>query len=210
MSSPLRIGIAGLGTVGVAVIRLLDRQAETLTSRTGRQIIVPGVTASRRSKERGIDFRQFKWFADCTTLAKSPDLDLFVELIGGADGAALVSPKAALRAANPASRPTRPCSPHMECGWPPSPRKKVSRSPSRPRSPAASRSSRPCAKVSPETRSSASMASSTAPAIISSAGWRREELYFAQCLAEAQRLGYAEADPAFDIGGFDTAHKLAS
>ena len=98
MSSPLRIGLAGLGTVGVAAIRLLDRQAEVLANRTGRKIIVAGVAARDAGKERGVDLPRFEWFADPVELAKSPEIDLFVELIGGSGGAALDSVEAALRA----------------------------------------------------------------------------------------------------------------
>src|SRR5579883_2153842 len=72
MPSPLRIGIAGLGTVGAAVIRLLGRQAEALQGRTGRQIVITGVSASRKEKERGVDLAQFAWFDDCVALASSP------------------------------------------------------------------------------------------------------------------------------------------
>ncbi|MCI0735248.1 MAG: homoserine dehydrogenase, partial [Beijerinckiaceae bacterium] len=98
MPSPLRIGIAGLGTVGAAAVRLLDRQAEALQARTGRQITVTGVSASQRKKNRGMDLARFTWFDDCAALASSPCIDLFVELIGGSDGAALAAAEAALGA----------------------------------------------------------------------------------------------------------------
>jgi homoserine dehydrogenase len=98
MPSPLRIGIAGLGTVGTAVIKLLDRQADTLHGRTGRGIAIAGVSASQREKERGVSLARFAWFDDCVALSRSPGIDLFVELIGGADGAALAAAEAALAA----------------------------------------------------------------------------------------------------------------
>src|SRR5579875_2106626 len=98
MPSPLRIGIAGLGTVGAAVVKLLDRQAETLARRTGRQIVIRGVSAARREKDRGVDLSRVTWYDDSVALAKAPDIDLFVELIGGEDGVALAVAEAALGA----------------------------------------------------------------------------------------------------------------
>ena len=98
MPPPLRIGIAGLGTVGAAVITLLGRQAEALNCRTGRQIAITGVSACQREKRRGIDLAGFAWFDDCVALARSPGIDLFVELIGGEEGMALDAAEAALGA----------------------------------------------------------------------------------------------------------------
>ena len=98
MPPPLRIGIAGLGTVGTAVITLLGRQAETLRRRTGRQIAITGVSANHKAKQRGIDLASFAWFDDCVALARSTGIDLFVELIGGEEGGALAAAEAALGA----------------------------------------------------------------------------------------------------------------
>src|ERR1700730_6772491 len=98
MPPPLRIGIAGLGTVGAAVITLLDRQAEALRRRTGRQIAIAGISACQREKRRGVDLARFAWFDDCVALARSPGIDLFVELIGGEEGSALAAAEAALEA----------------------------------------------------------------------------------------------------------------
>ena len=98
MPPPLRIGIAGLGTVGAAVVILLDRQAGELQRRTGRQIAISGVSARQREKQRGIGLASFPWFDDCVALARSPGIDLFVELIGGEDGPALTSAETALGA----------------------------------------------------------------------------------------------------------------
>ena len=136
---------------------------------------------------------------------------MFVELIGGADGAGLSRRSTRGAVARPAGR-------HRQQGddrrprrsnWRRSPKATARRSPSRRRSAAAFPSSRLCARASPATRCAASAAFSTAPAITSCRAWRRDGLPFDVCLAEAQKLGYAEADPTFDIGGFDTAHKLA-
>src|SRR5476651_285132 len=86
--SALRIGIAGLGTVGAGVLRLLDRQRVLLTSRAGRSIDVVAVSARDRSKQRGIDLSAFRWCDDPVALATDPEVDVVVELIGGDEGPA--------------------------------------------------------------------------------------------------------------------------
>jgi homoserine dehydrogenase len=96
MAEPLRVGIAGLGTVGASVIRLLERQAGALAARSGRSIRVTGVSARDRSRERGIDVSGLAWFDDPVALAKSGEIDLFVELIGGDEGPAREAVEAAL------------------------------------------------------------------------------------------------------------------
>ena len=96
MSELLRVGIAGVGTVGAAVVRLLVRQAEALAARTGRRIVVAAVSARDPQKARDADLRGAEFFADPVSLAISPKIDLFVELIGGAEGPARASVAAAL------------------------------------------------------------------------------------------------------------------
>ncbi len=96
MSDILRVGIAGVGTVGAAVARLLTRQADALTSRTGRKIIVTAVSVRDPGKERDADLSAVEFFSDPVKLAASANIDLFVELIGGAEGPARASVEAAL------------------------------------------------------------------------------------------------------------------
>ncbi|MCI0468269.1 MAG: homoserine dehydrogenase [Beijerinckiaceae bacterium] len=209
MPSPLRIGIAGLGTVGAAVIRLLDRQAEALQGRTGRQIIVTGVSASQREKERGIDLARFDWFGDCVELARSPSADLFVELIGGADGAALAAAEAALGSGKSfvtankallAKHGMRLAALAEEKGIALSFEASVA-------------GGIPIVKTLREGLAGNSIErvygilNGTCNYILTR--METEGLAFEKCLKEAQALGYAEADPSFDIGGHDTAHKLA-
>jgi homoserine dehydrogenase len=88
MSKPLRIGIAGLGVVGASLVRLLQRQQAALATRTGREIVVAAVSARDRTRDRGIDLNGVAFFDDPAALAGSDQIDLFVELIGGADGPA--------------------------------------------------------------------------------------------------------------------------
>src|ERR1700722_8687089 len=88
MLPPLRVGVAGLGTVGASVLRLLERQRQALELRTGRAIIVTGVSARSRGRDRGVDLSGIEWHDDPVDLAQSGGIDLFVELIGGAEGPA--------------------------------------------------------------------------------------------------------------------------
>src|SRR5215831_18860309 len=83
-TQPLKVGVAGLGTVGAALVAQIARQREALTARCGRAIEVVAVSARSRSKNRGVDLRKMSWFADPVSLARDPGIDVFVELIGGA------------------------------------------------------------------------------------------------------------------------------
>jgi hypothetical protein len=83
---PLRIAIAGLGTVGAGVIRLLDTNRALIAARAGRGIEVVAVSARDRGKDRGVDIARFAWEDDMTALARRDDVDVVVELVGGADG----------------------------------------------------------------------------------------------------------------------------
>ena len=79
MTQPLRLGIAGLGTVGVGVVRILRKQAALLTARTGREISISAVSARSRDKDRGISLSDYAWEDDATALAMRDDVDLYVE-----------------------------------------------------------------------------------------------------------------------------------
>ncbi|MBO0732762.1 MAG: homoserine dehydrogenase [Methylocapsa sp.] len=209
MPSPLRIGIAGLGTVGAAVMRLLDRQAEALQSRAGRQITIAGVSASQKGKDRGISLAHFPWFDDCVALARSPNIDLFVELVGGADGVALAAAEAALGAGKSlvtankallAKHGMRLAALAEEKGIALAFEASVA-------------GGIPVVKTLREGLAGNfiervyGILNGTCNYILTR--MEAEGLSFAQCVKEAQRLGYAEADPSFDVGGSDTAHKLA-
>jgi len=96
MTAPLRIGIAGLGTVGVGVIRMIRRQGALIGTRAGRDIEIIAVSARNRDKDRGVPISDFAWEDDPVSLAKRDDIDLFVELMGGSDGPAKAATEAAL------------------------------------------------------------------------------------------------------------------
>ena len=88
MKPPLKIAVAGLGTVGAGTLQLLDRQAELLAQRAGRRIIVTAVSARDRRRDRGIELSAVRWYEDAAAMAADPEVDVVVELIGGADGIA--------------------------------------------------------------------------------------------------------------------------
>ncbi len=96
MSQPLRLGIAGLGTVGVGVVKIIQHKADMLAMRTGRDIVITAVSARDASKDRGVDLSGYAWETDPVALAKRDDVDVFVELMGGHDGPAKDATVAAL------------------------------------------------------------------------------------------------------------------
>lgn len=209
MSETLRVGIAGLGTVGAAVTRLLRRQADALTARTGRKIIVAGVSARDQAKKRDADLSSVEFFSDPVKLAASEKIDLFVELIGGSEGPArasvetalahgkaVVTANKALLAAHGLHLTQLAEEKHVALAFEASVAGGI-----------------PIVKTLREGLAGNSIVrvygilNGTCNYILSR--MEREELSFEACLSEAQKLGYAEADPTFDIGGFDTAHKLS-
>src|SRR5581483_4842838 len=101
MPAPLKVGLAGLGTVGASVVRLIAEQRDALALRCGRPIEVVAVTARSRGKDRGIDMKRLRWVADPVKLASDPDIDAFIELIGGDGNPARAAVGAALKAGKP-------------------------------------------------------------------------------------------------------------
>ena len=209
MSKPLRVGVAGLGIVGASLVRLLRRQREALASRTGREILVGAVSARDRTRDRGIDLTDVAFFDDPVALAASSSIDVFVELIGGADGPAFAAAKAALENGVPVVTANKAMIARHglelaalaeEAG--------VALS-----FEASSAGGIPIVKTLREALAGNSIRrvygilNGTCNYILSR--METDGLSFVACLADAPRRGYAEADPTFDIGGFDTAHKLA-
>ena len=86
--TPLRIGIAGIGTVGAALVNILAGKADLLAARCGRAIVLSGVCARDRSRDRGVDLSSMQWFDDPVELARAPGIDIFVELMEEREGAA--------------------------------------------------------------------------------------------------------------------------
>jgi homoserine dehydrogenase len=209
MKTPLRLGVAGLGTVGVSVLTILNARAENMARLCGRAVKVTAVSAQAKGKDRGIALESYQWFDDPALMASSPDVDVLVELVGGEDGTALQVVETALKAgkavvtANKALLAKHGL--HLAalaeeqgvalCFE------------------AAVAGGIPVIKVLREALAGnridriSGILNGTCNYILTR--MEREGLTFEACLSDAQKLGYAEADPTFDVEGFDTAHKLA-
>jgi homoserine dehydrogenase len=207
--APLRIAIAGLGTVGAGVIRLLATNAALIAARAGRRIEVVAVSARDRGKERGVDISPFAWEDDMTALARRADVDVVVELVGGADGPALALSRAALGAGKGLVTANKAMIAHhgLELA------ELAEANGAALKFEAAVAGGIPVIKGLREGTAANALTrvygilNGTCNYILST--MERTGADFAEVLAEAQRLGFAEADPAFDIEGVDAAHKLA-
>jgi len=208
MVAPLKVGLAGVGTVGAAVARLLQQQA-VLAARCGRPIEVVAVSARSKKKDRGIDLSKVRWVADPAKLAADPGIDVFVELMGGesdpakgavevalAAGKSVVTANKALLARHGVALAAIAERQHVALNFE-----------------AAVGGAIPIVKTLREGLAGNSFAriygilNGTCNYILTR--MQQEKLSFAACLKDAQLLGYAEADPAFDVEGHDTAQKLA-
>ncbi|WP_323015227.1 homoserine dehydrogenase [Devosia sp.] len=207
--APLRIGVAGLGNVGATLVRILQKDGEDLTRKLGRQLVVTAVAARSRSRDRGIDISGVEWFDDPVALAKSEGIDLFIELIGGEDGPAFAAVKAALEI----GRPVVTANKALLAKHGVTLARLAEETGTQLGFEAAVAGGIPVIKTLREGLGSASIAkvfgimNGTCNYILTRMG--NEDISFADCLKDAQALGYAEADPTFDVEGFDTAHKLS-
>ncbi len=209
MANALRLGIAGLGTVGGGVLDILARHADLLARRAGRPVAVTAVSARSRGKDRGHDLSKLAWFDDPVKLAASPDIDVFIELMGGEGDPAKSAVETALKAKKHVITANKALLAHHGSAL---------------------------ARLAEDNSVALNFEASVAGGIPivktireGLAGNRVGKLFgimngtcnyiltkmanegrsFGDVLKEAQALGYAEADPTFDVGGFDTAHKLA-
>jgi homoserine dehydrogenase len=209
MAAPLRIAIAGLGTVGVGTVRLLHEHARTIAARCGRPIEITAVSARDRLRNRGCDVSMATWYDDPVAMAREADADVIVELIGGSDGVARATVEAALEAgrgvvtANKAllamhgtalARAAEAAGVHLAYE-------------------AAVAGGIPIIKALREglagnhARRVYGILNGTCNYILTTMEETGRD--FQDVLEEAQHLGYAEADPTFDVDGIDAAHKLA-
>ena len=209
MAKPLNIAVAGLGNVGAKVVALLVQQADILERRCGRRIEIAAVAARDVGRDRGIDLSRFRWVADPLSFATDPDVDVVVELIGGSEGPARALVETALVAGKHVVTANKALLAHHGTAL---------------------------ARLADDNNCVLAFEAAVAGAlpVIKSlreglAGNRVHEVHgilngtcnyiltemretgrpFTDVLAEAQQLGYAEADPSFDVDGVDTAHKLA-
>jgi homoserine dehydrogenase len=209
MVAPLKVGIAGLGTVGAEVVRLIETQSRTLSARCGRSVRVVAVTARSKAKKRNLDLRGIAWAKSPLALANDPKIDCFVELMGGAGEPALSAIEAALKNGKSVVTANKAL---------------IARHGSRLAAlaekhggalnfEAAVGAAIPIVKTLREGLAGTGITrvygilNGTCNYILTR--MEREGLSFAECLKDAQRLGYAEADPSFDVDGHDTAQKLA-
>jgi homoserine dehydrogenase len=209
MTKPLKVGVAGLGTVGAALVSQIARQRETLMVRSGRRIEVVAVCARSKAKKRGIDLKTMKWFSDPVLLAREPGIDVFVELIGGAGGPAKSAVEAALASGKSVVTANKALlAKHGARLAALAERNRVALN-----FEAAVGGAIPIVKTLREGMAGNSferiygILNGTCNYILTR--MEQDRLSFAECLKEAQRLGYAEANPTFDIEGHDTAQKLA-
>jgi homoserine dehydrogenase len=209
MTKSLRLGIAGLGTVGGGVLDILGRHGALVAARAGVKIEVVAVSARDRSKKRGHDLSALTWYEDPVKLAADPNVDVFIELIGGEGNPAKAAVETALTAKKHVITANKALLAHHGAAL---------------------------ASLAEAQGVALNFEASVAGGIPiiktlreGLAGNRVGKLFgimngtcnyiltkmanegrsFADVLKEAQALGYAEADPTFDVGGFDTAHKLA-
>ncbi|WP_454018259.1 homoserine dehydrogenase [Azospirillum sp. Marseille-Q6669] len=208
-TGPLKIAVAGLGTVGAGVLKLLERQADLIEQRCGRRIEVVAVSARSRGKDRGVDLSTAEWYDDPVALAAHPGVDVVVELIGGSEGPAketvelalergrhVVTANKALLAHHGTTLAAKAEAAGLAIGFE-----------------AAVAGGIPIIKGLREGLAGNRVSevhgilNGTCNYILTE--MRTTGRDFADVLADAQKLGYAEADPSFDIDGVDAAHKLA-
>ena len=209
MTRPLSVGVAGLGTVGAGVLRLLRDNASIVAARAGRPIAVTAVSARDRGRDRGVTTAGLRWYDDAAALAHDPAIDVVVELIGGSEGPARALVQAALRAGKPvitankallavhgAELAAQAEQASVPLGFE-----------------AAVAGGIPVIKALREGLAGnritqvSGILNGTCNYILTA--MREQGREFADVLADAQRLGYAETDPSFDVDGIDAAHKLA-
>jgi homoserine dehydrogenase len=207
--NPLKIAVAGLGTVGGGLLKLLHEQADLIAARAGRPVQVAAISARDKSKDRGVPLAGIQWFDDAARMASEADAEVVVELIGGAGGIAgqvvdnaiaarrhVVTANKALLAARGADIAAAAEKAGVALGFESSVAGGI-----------------PILKALREGLAGNRVSqvygilNGTCNYILTS--MRESGRDFGDILAEAQKLGYAEADPATDIDGHDASHKLA-
>ena len=209
MADGLKLGLAGIGTVGGSLLRLIEARGKSLSSRAGRPVEVAAVSARNKRKKRGLDLSGVRFVQDPVALATDPGIDVFVELIGGETGVAKEAVEAALHAGKHVVTANKALLAHRGASLAALAEKNgVALN-----FEGAVAGGIPVVKVIREGLQGNDISrvygilNGTCNYILTL--MEREGRGFADVLKEAQVEGYAEADPTFDIGGFDTAHKLA-
>ena len=209
MTRPLSVGLAGLGTVGGGVLEMLRKNADIVSARAGRPIAVTAVSARDRTRDRGFALDGLRWYDAPLALAHDPSVDVIVEVMGGSDGPA----RALVEAALSAGKPVVTANKALVAVHGAELAALSERTGSTLAFEAAVAGGIPVIKALREGLAGnrisrvAGILNGTCNYILTVMRERGRE--FADVLADAQKLGYAEADPAFDVDGIDAAHKLA-
>ncbi|MHA1598425.1 MAG: homoserine dehydrogenase [Alphaproteobacteria bacterium] len=209
MSNPLKIAVAGLGTVGVGTLKVLQDNADIVAARAGRPLVVTAVSARDKSRDRGVALDGYSFFDDAARMAATADADVVVELIGGEDGIAKDVVDAAIKSGKHVVTANKALVAHHGV--------ELARAAEAAgvslNYEAAVAGGIPVIKTLREGLAGNRLSgvygilNGTCNYILTR--MRNEGLDFAEVLDDAQRLGFAEADPSFDIDGVDAAHKLA-
>ncbi|TCS64342.1 homoserine dehydrogenase [Varunaivibrio sulfuroxidans] len=209
MNTPLKIAIAGLGTVGAGTVGVIEKNSALLKARCGREIVITAVSARDRGRDRGVDVSPYAWYDDPCAMAQDADCDVVVELIGGSEGVARDLVTAALGSGKHVVSANKALLAHHGVELAKIAEEKgVSLNYE-----AAVAGGIPIVKTLREGLAGNALSrvygilNGTCNYILST--MRETGRDYADVLAEAQSLGYAEADPAFDIEGVDAAHKIA-
>ena len=209
MSEPLKIAVAGLGTVGAGITKILNQHGNLLERRCGRRLQVTAVSARDKSKDRGVPLEGYKFFEDAAQMAVEAEADVVFELIGGSDGIAKATVEAAIGAGRHVVTANKALIAHHGTDL----AQKAETANVTLAYEAAVAGGIPIIKAMREGLAANGITSihgilnATCNYILSR--MRDEDLEFTEVLEDAQRLGYAEVDPGFDIDGVDAAHKLA-
>ena len=209
MTHPLKIAVAGMGTVGAGTLKILQEQSDLLALRCGRRLEVTAVSARNRLKDRGVQTGQFTWFDDPVEMAREADADVVLELIGGADGTALALLEAAIASGRHVVTANKALLAHHGTDL----ARKAEASDRILAYEAAVAAGIPIVKAMREGLAANRLSrvygilNGTSNFILTQ--MRASGRSFDEVLAEAQELGYAESEPGFDIDGVDAGHKLA-
>ena len=208
-TGPLRLGIAGLGTVGGGVVRMVQQHGDLLATRCSRPMQITAISARDKSRDRGLDLGAFTWHDDPVDLARSDEIDVLVELIGGDEGPAKLAVEAAIANGKDVVTANKALIAHHGTAL----ARTAEAQGVALNYEAAVAGGIPIVKAMREGLAGNSFSrvygilNGTCNYILSA--MRDSGRDFSDVLDEAQALGYAEADPAFDVDGVDAAHKLA-
>ena len=202
----LKLGIAGLGHVGCGLVDLVQRQ-ENL--RLPGQVEITGVTARNRSRNRPVETDCYRWFDDAAKLAADESVDVFVELIGGSDGPAKVAVETAIKSGKSVITANKALiAMHGQALAELARENGVDLL-----FEAAVAGGVPIVRVLRDSLAGVEINRVTG-ILNGTCNFLLSEMLdtgksYDTVLAEAQRLGFAEADPTLDVSGMDAAHKAA-